>query len=154
MIILLVPQFETCTFKLQKNLFCIRILKMNKRTIAKLVPITLLLDLLGASVPRMVHAELISTQKVIELQQRQVRITRINEMLAREEIREQLIRLGVDPKQARERVAALTDTELVLLEQQLDDLPAGGAALAISGVGFFVLLLLDLMGVINIFDRD
>ena len=127
---------------------------MNKRTIAKLVPITLLLDLLGASVPRMVHAQLISTQKVIELQQRQVRITRINEMLAREEIREQLIRLGVDPKQARERVAALTDTELVLLEQQLDDLPAGGAALAISGVGFFVLLLLDLMGVINIFDRD
>ena len=127
---------------------------MNKQITAKVISGILALDLLGAGVPQMVHAEFIGTQEVIELQQRRVRIARINEVLAREEIREQLIRLGVDPRQARERIAALTDAELVLLERQLDDLPAGGAALVISGAGFFVLLILELLGVINIFDRD
>lgn len=36
---------------------------------------------------------------------------------------------------------------------QLEQLPAGGSALAVIGIVFLVLLILDLTGVINIFRR-
>ena len=51
------------------------------------------------------------------------------------------------------RVAALSDQELVTLAQHFDELPAGGSALGVIGVVFIVLLILELVGAINIFNR-
>jgi hypothetical protein len=80
-------------------------------------------------------------------------IDRINSLLARDSVRQQMVALGVDPRDAQARVAALTDSELQTLDRQIGDLPAGGDILALVGVVFVVLLILELVGVINIFKK-
>jgi hypothetical protein len=53
-----------------------------------------------------------------------------------------------------ERVARLTDEELALLAGQFDELPAGGIGIfEVLGITFLVLLVLELTGVINIFQK-
>ena len=74
-------------------------------------------------------------------------------VLAREEVRSRLEQYGVDPLAADARIAALTDQELELLATELENMPAGGDLLAIVGITFIVLLILELTGVIDIFSK-
>ncbi len=126
---------------------------MFKLIISKTLIVTLVLNLATLGIPRLVYAELIGTQTLIQAQEREHRLAQIDEMLARAEVRDQFVAMGVDPLDARMRVAALSDSELQHLAQQLDELPAGGSALAIVGAVFVVLLVLELVGVTNIFTR-
>ena len=126
---------------------------MGKSITKRTIIFTLILNLIATSLPQIAHAELIGTQTLIELQDRENRVVRINSILAQEEVRNQLIMWGVDPAEAQARVAALTDSELQTLEQHLDHLPAGGEILAIIGIIFIVLLILELVGVTNIFSK-
>lgn len=71
----------------------------------------------------------------------------------RHAVSERLLELGVSDKQVHERLAALNSAELRLLEQQLDELPAGAGALEIIGIVFLVLLILELVGITNIFNK-
>lgn len=73
--------------------------------------------------------------------------------LQREDVRARLVELGVDPAQAGARVAAMTPAEAQLLQEWIDSLPAGAGALEVIGVVFLVLLILELVGVTNIFHK-
>lgn len=73
--------------------------------------------------------------------------------MARDEVRKQIAAYGVDPDEAAARVAALTDAELAEIGRHLHELPAGGSVLALLGAVFLVLLVLDLVGVVDIFSR-
>lgn len=96
--------------------------------------------------------EVVSTENAIRLDQRDVAIDRITSALAQQQISEQLAALGVDPVDAQQRVASLSDSELVLLDQKLAELPAGaGGALEVLGIVLLVLLVLELVGVTDIF---
>ena len=68
----------------------------------------------------------------------------------RESVEQQLVRLGVTNEDALARVAALSRDELQLLAEKIDELPAGGIA-ATLGVVFIVLLILELVGITDIF---
>ncbi len=99
-------------------------------------------------------AALISTETAIEMTDRQGRIDYINEVLAGESVRSMLVAYGVDPADASARVAALTDTELQTLEQQLEQLPAGGTGVVeLIGIVAIVLVILELLGVTNFFSE-
>ena len=63
------------------------------------------------------------------------------------------VALGVDPAKVESRVAALTDGELRALADKVNDAPAGGDALAVVGIVFIVLLILEAVGVIDIFKK-
>ncbi|HVY64537.1 MAG TPA: PA2779 family protein [Gammaproteobacteria bacterium] len=99
------------------------------------------------------YAGVISTQEYITAIDRDATIARIDAVLAREEVRGELERLGVDPMAANERIAAMTDQELQTLASNLENLPAGGDLLGIVGIVFIVLLILELVGVIDIFKK-
>ncbi len=101
------------------------------------------------------HAEVIGTPAFSQTLTRDARIDKINGFLAQDSVRSQMIGLGVDPGDAQARVAALTDSELQALDQRIDSMPAGGdgGLLAVIGVVFIVLLILELTGVINIFKK-
>ena len=109
--------------------------------------------MVAASMQSAAYAGVISTEQLIGVIDREAAIARIDAVLAREEVRKELERLGVDAVQATERVAALTDQELQLLAEDLESLPAGGSALAVVGVVFIVILILELVGVIDIFSK-
>lgn len=105
------------------------------------------------SMQTVARAGVIGAEEFINVMDRREALSRIDAVLARAEVRQELERLGVEPEQASARVAALNDQELQLLAQQFDDLPAGGSLLGIVGVVFIVLLILELVGVINIFNK-
>ena len=98
------------------------------------------------------RADVIGAQRFIEVTDRRAALAGIEAALARDDVRRELERLGVDPDEAGARVAALSDQELAMLAENLEELPAGGL-LATIGVVFLVLLILELVGVINIFNR-
>lgn len=75
---------------------------------------------------------------------------KIVSMLSRDEVQSELVARGIDPTEAKSRVAALTDDEASSMATQLDKAPAGGIIGAILLV-FFVLLLTDILGFTKIF---
>ena len=110
-------------------------------------------SLLAASVQSAAYAGVISTQQYLTAIDREAALARIDTVLAREEVRSRLEQYGVDPVAADARIAALTDQELELLATELENLPAGGDLLAVVGIAFIVLLILELVGVIDIFSK-
>lgn len=97
-------------------------------------------------------AGVIGTETAIENQERTDRIERITAVLDRDGVSERLVALGVDPADAKQRVASLSDAELLSLEQRMNDLPAGAdSALTVLGIVLLVLLVLELVGVTDIF---
>jgi hypothetical protein len=98
-------------------------------------------------------AGMISVEDALAIEARQSRISAVQALMAREDVQNAFIEMGVSTDEAAERVASLSDQELALLEQQLNELPAGGSALALIGAVFLVLLILEWVGVINIFNK-
>lgn len=76
---------------------------------------------------------------------------KIQAALARDSVRAQMQSLGVDPALAEQRVASLSDAEAAHLAANIDDAAAGGDALAVVGVVFLVLLILEAVGVTDVF---
>lgn len=99
------------------------------------------------------QAGVISAQEYVAAFDRREAIARIDAVLARDVVQQELKRLGVAPEEAAERVAALTDQELELLASNLEALPAGGDLVGVVGIVFIVLLVLELVGVIDIFKK-
>ena len=100
-------------------------------------------------------ARMIDTETAIAVMRHQDDRARIAAFLERQDVQLAMIRYGVDPDEAKDRVASLTDSEVRQLAQAMDKLPAGG-----DGVGavlfalllvFFVLLFTDIMGYTDVF---
>jgi len=119
----------------------------------KILTYLLCLNMLGFGLPSISYAGLIGTQTLVEAGQRQQDVAGVEAFLSGEQVREQMVDLGVNPDDISERLAALTDEELHLLQDQINSLPAGGDALAVIGIVFLVLLILELVGVTNIFTK-
>ncbi len=80
--------------------------------------------------------------------------TEVQNFLAREDVRKLLTAYGVEPADADRRIAALTDSELDQLRRHINDLPAaGGEVLTVIGIVFLVLIILELVGVTNVFNK-
>lgn len=75
----------------------------------------------------------------------------LQDLLARDDVRSRLVELGVDPDRVSERVSSLTQEELMQLQQNMNELPAGSDVLAILGALLVVLIILELLGVTNVF---
>jgi hypothetical protein len=75
----------------------------------------------------------------------------IRSALARDDVRAQMLAMGVSPAEVEQRLDALTDAELAQLSAEMDRLPAGAGVLEVIGVVFVVLLILELLHVTNIF---
>ena len=78
----------------------------------------------------------------------------VQNFLAREDVRKLLTAYGVEPADADRRIAVLTDSELDQLRRHISDLPAaGGEVLTVIGIVFLVLIILELVGVTNVFNK-
>jgi hypothetical protein len=73
----------------------------------------------------------------------------------REEVRQQLETLGIDPDEAAQRALSLSDAEVQQIAGQLDQLPAGrdavGVVITAILIVLLVLLITDLLGLTNVF---
>ncbi len=100
-------------------------------------------------------AGLLSTEEVLAETDASTQRARLVHFLEREDVRAHMVRLGIPPREALERVAALSDGEVTRIAGHLDTMPAGqhpaavivGAAVLV----FLVLLVTDLLGLTDIF---
>lgn len=125
---------------------------MNHTILARILFLLVSASLISLGLLQSASGAVVSTENAMQLSQRMAQIERISTVLAQEQVRDQLIRYGVDPQDAALRVAALSDSELQTLEQRISDLPAGAnGALEVIGIVMLVLLILELVGVTDIF---
>ena len=109
------------------------------------------------------YAGMVSTKTIIEQEQlaaaapvdEQATRERIRDLLARDDVRAQMIALGVTPAEAEARIAALTDDEVAEITGRLDQLPAGGldlgSVLVIMFIVFGMAVIMDALGFFDIF---
>ena len=115
--------------------------------------VVLAASVFATSLQSAAYGGVISTQQYLTAVDREATRQRIDAVLAREEVRNRLEQYGVDPAAVDERIAALTDQELQGLATDLENMPAGGNLLGVAGVVFIVLLILELVGVNDIFHK-
>jgi hypothetical protein len=99
-----------------------------------------------------VQAKIIGTESYLAGQSYSAEREQIQAFVNQESVRAQFIELGVEPADVDARIAHMTPEELLQVQQHIADLPAGGM-LEIIGAVFLVLLILELVGVTNIFNK-
>ncbi|MGB7737678.1 MAG: PA2779 family protein [Steroidobacteraceae bacterium] len=120
----------------------------------KIFVYALCLALLNLASPQVSQAALVGTLQAVEASGTRAQdLAIVNSALAREQVRNQMAAMGVDPAAVDARVARLTDSELQSLADRMQQMPAGGDALAVIGIVFLVLIILELVGVIDIFKK-
>lgn len=100
-------------------------------------------------------ASIISTEQIIETASTQEKRERILAFMARQEVRDKLISLGVEPEEAAARIKTLSNREIKRVAAEIDNLPAGqGSVGVIVGailIVFLVLLVTDMIGATDVF---
>jgi hypothetical protein len=124
------------------------------------VALTMAIVLLITSLPLGVaQAALITTDRMVGNQTlsdaAEHERDKVSAFVQRQDVRQQMIALGVDPAEAVARVASLSDPEIRQIAGQIDSLPAGqGVLVALIGAAVFifvVLLITDLLGLTDVF---
>lgn len=117
----------------------------------RLLCTVLIVSIASLGVPLPAQAGILATPTVAASSAKE----RILGVLERGDVRAQLASLGVNPADAKARVAALTDEEAAQVAANIDRLPAGGDGIgALVGAAvliFLVLLLTDILGVTHVF---
>ncbi len=107
----------------------------------------------GAGLQAPAHAAIVSTDALVAAAELQTQRQTLNETLLRDDVRDQMLALGVDPADVQQRIDSLTPAELAQVQGKLDQLPAGGDALGTVALVLLILILLDIAGVTDIFPR-
>ena len=117
----------------------------------RLISVMLILSMLGMGLPLPAQAGMLPTESVVASPAKD----RVVTFLDRNDVRAQLESMGVNPADAKARVASLTDDEAAQLAAKIDNLPAGGDGVsALIGallIVFIVLLITDILGVTKVF---
>ncbi|KJS07273.1 MAG: hypothetical protein VR73_09155 [Gammaproteobacteria bacterium BRH_c0] len=99
-----------------------------------------------------VHAAMIGTDTLVSeaelVQQRDA----LSAQLLRDDVKKELLALGVNPADVTERVNNMTASEIQQVQGQLASLPAG-SGLGTVAVVLLILILLEVAGVIDIFPK-
>ncbi|MEJ2523705.1 MAG: PA2779 family protein [Gammaproteobacteria bacterium] len=125
---------------------------MRNSLICRFLSVLLVFSTTSVAMVQTASAAVVGTRAVMMDSQRAETLARVQAGLDRADVQAQLEALGVDAETARARIAALTDAELAMLDGRLAELPAGAGIIEVVGIVFVVLLILELVGVTNIFN--
>ena len=128
---------------------------MIKKLYRYLSPLLIAALVLGslpvAAAPASPDSGLVSTQDALTTERTQQDRERIHEVLARDDVQQQLVAQGVDPVQVEARVAALSDAEAAQMAEQLEQLPAGASVVGALFAVFVILLVTDILGLTDVY---
>lgn len=91
-----------------------------------------------------------SSEQVIAKQQHQYNKQQVLSFVDTVEVQQKLMQLGVSPDDAKQRIAAMTTTELDALNNELNQMPAGGIVGTIVTV-LVVIAVLDVLGITDVY---
>jgi hypothetical protein len=139
---------------MNNNLSVKETLFMEKlRRLAKPVVYAVTVGMLALSVHMpAAQAAIVGTEAVVSAQQASQDRSRLQDLLSREEVKQQLLAAGADAGQVAARIEALSDEEVHQLAAKMDQLPAGGDSFFGAVVFVFIVLLItDILGLTDIF---
>lgn len=101
------------------------------------------------------QAAMVGTGDIIQQHESDLAREKVVRFMDRQDVVKYLNAWGVDPVEAKTRVAVMTDEEVTQLANKIDQLPAGGDAVgflvAVAVIVFVVLLITDIIGVTDVF---
>jgi hypothetical protein len=123
---------------------------------AKPVSVFMAILVLLLAVPyQSAFAAMIGTETVIDMARGQEARDCLNQIMTRQDVKAVFISYGIDPLEAKARLDTLSDTEIVRLYDQIEQLPAGGSdlgtAFIVIGVVFIILFITDILGFTDVF---
>lgn len=119
----------------------LNILRGNRYISSMLVVLTLFI-----SIQPVVNAAIVNTTDLVAQQQSAIDRDTLLKSLDRKDVQVALVAKGVDINMAKQRVAGMTDQEVVALNKKLDTLPAGGGVVGTIVFIAIVLLITDIIG--------
>ena len=100
-------------------------------------------------------AAMIGTEKLLQAEVLQDKRDYLHHLIDREEVKSALIAQGIDPLEAQLRLQSLTDEEIRLIADKLDDLSAGSGVFTFSmiiiGVIIALVLIFNFTDITNVF---
>ena len=121
------------------------------KSIQKYISILLSITLMSMSFTS-AQAAMISNDLVINQVQHSSARTELLQTINRADVKEQLLNLGVKAEDIESRVKLMTHEEIAQLNQQINELPAGGSSLlGVLLIIFIVFVITDVIGATDIF---
>jgi len=96
-------------------------------------------------------ADVVSSDEVMFAEQQQNHQQQLLSLVDSDAVQAKLVALGVDIADARNRIASMTDSEIAAFNSQMQDMPAAGSVAGTILTVLIVLVVLDLIGVTDIF---
>ena len=129
-----------------------KLLRQNAKPVSVFMSILVLL----LAVPyQSAFAAMIGTETVIDMVRGQEARDCLNQIVTRQDVQAVFLSYGIDPLEAKARLDTLSDTEIVRLYDQIEQLPAGGSDLGTAfidiGVVIIILFITDLLGYTDVF---
>ena len=126
------------------------------RRFAKYVSFFVTLSMVLMSMPvQTVYAAMVRTETVLNIVQAQNLRDNLRSFIERQDVQKVISAQGINLQEAKARVDCLSDTEIMQIVDQMDQLPAGGDGLGtLVGAAliiFLVLLITDIMGYTDVF---
>lgn len=108
--------------------------------------------LIGVQAPA--FADIVGTQDLTMQVELQIQRDDVRDLMAREDVRAALAQYGVSASDIDTRIDNLTQSELLMVQDQMSELPAGAGGVIGAVVGIILIfVLLDLLGATDVFPR-
>jgi len=119
-------------------------------SIQKYISILLSVTLMSLSFTS-TQAAMVSNELIINHVQQSNAKAELIQTINRSDVKQQLLNMGVKPADIESRINLMTHEEIAQLNQQIDELPAGGDILGVLLIIFIVFVITDVIGATDIF---
>ena len=116
----------------------------------RIVTLTLSFLLICAPISQAQAAIIANAQLIDQVQQANDKDALL-QTINRVDVQEQLLSMGVTTAELESRINQMTQQEIAQLNQQINDLPAGGDILGIIVLIFIIFIITDVIGATDIF---
>jgi hypothetical protein len=121
-------------------------MKLFRRTLSLVLSFSLLCASIGQ-----VQAAIIANDQLIQQTQQTYDKAALLQTIQRADVQQQLLALGVNSADIENRISQMTGAEIAQLNQQINELPAGGDILGLLVLLFIIFVITDVIGATDIF---
>lgn len=112
-----------------------------------------IVSMLFVSLQAPVMADMVGTAELTMQAELQMQREGVREFIARDDVRAAMLNQGVNVADVDARIDNLTSSELLQIQSQMADMPAGGGVLGVVLGVILILILLDVLGATDVFPR-
>lgn len=126
---------------------------LRPRLLKKIVSSLMIVSIMTMGLQSTSYADVVTTEQLAESTAVEMKRNQVGTFLARSDVRQQLLNMGVAAQSVDQRIGSLTDAEVLKMHDRIEELPAGEGLLGGIIAIIVIFLLLDMAGVTDVFPR-